>query len=191
MFAGGAQFALGVLQPSHVEQRDDDAPGDVAIGAAIRKQAQQVLAPVECRRFLFKRGGAFEDRLAVAFQIDRIQIRADLPDLPADIGRLQVERARRGRREPLDAELGVEKHGGDIGALEEIPQIVAGHEQLLDLVGQLSVQRQHSVEGLVGDRARWDGRGLPERIGAPAVAPRSPGAASQESLQSARPFAPS
>ena len=40
LFAGGAQLAFGLLQPRHIEQRDDDPPGDAAIGAAIWKQTQ-------------------------------------------------------------------------------------------------------------------------------------------------------
>ena len=148
LLARRTQVPFDLLQPRDVDQRDHDAPGDSGIvRAAIRNQTQQVLAAVDGGRFAFERGHAVENRLAIVFEINRLQVRRDLPDRPADVGLGHVEWSRRGCREALDAQLGIEKDGGDVCAFDQIRQVVAVAQQVMHPVGQLPIQRANFVVG--------------------------------------------
>ena len=67
----------------------------------------------------------------------RVQIR----QRPADVARDDVEQRLGGRREEADVELGVEEQRRDIGAVEDVLQIVRGRALPLQRFLQLAVQR--------------------------------------------------
>ncbi len=77
------------------------------------------------------------------------EVQGEVPDRPADVGRDQVEHALRRRREPLDRQVAVEEEGRDVRGVEEVPDVVVGVAELLDLPLELLVDRdQLLVEAL-------------------------------------------
>jgi hypothetical protein len=106
-----------------------------------------------------------------------MQVRGDQPDRPAEIGLGQVERSRRRGREAFDAQLGIEKDGGDVGAFDEIRQIVAVADEILQLVGQQPIQRANfMVGGVELPEARVRGPACPGCVPVGSIGPMPAGA---------------
>jgi hypothetical protein len=82
---------------------------------------------------------AGQDRGNVAAEVGQREAAREIRDWSPTIGGQEVEHPRRRWGEAADPQLPVEEDGGDVGALEEILQVVVGPVQDIDLAAQLLV----------------------------------------------------
>src|SRR5207249_3584399 len=87
------------------------------------------------------RGQLAENGFGVAEQVAVEELRRDVGERAALVGRDKVEQIGRGRREPLDAQVAVEENGRDVGAGQEVGEVAVDRLQLQDFLLKLVVDR--------------------------------------------------
>jgi hypothetical protein len=131
-----------------VDEGEHDA-ADPVVAAAVRAQARQQPALAEAHLAL-DRHQAGEDRLRVVVELRVVEPVGEVADRPADVGGDEGEELHRRRREERDAQLAVEKDGGDGGRRHQVLQVAVGTAQLVDPALQLLVDgHQLLVDRLV------------------------------------------
>ena len=97
---------------------------------------------------LGRRRGA-EHRCDVVAEAFNVEAAGQVRDGPAHVGRPDVEDGRYGGREAADHQLVVEEHGSDVGAFEQVVQVVVGAIERIHLAAEFDIDgMQFLVDGL-------------------------------------------
>lgn len=136
-----AQRLFGAHAARDFEEGDDDAL-DALFGRAVREQAHQV--PAAAARVYLALDGveAFEHLLGVLDQPAAavvVELRGEVGERAAGVGRDEVEDVARARRVELDAQGAVEEDRADVGRVHQVEEVVVRLAQLLDLDLQLLI----------------------------------------------------
>ena len=140
LFARGAELALSLLEAGNVHQRQHDALHR-SVFRPVRQHPGEIASAVP-RGHLFRDGRqGVHHRPRVAGEVHIDQVRSDVAQGPSGIGRSQVEHVRRRCRKPLDAQIRIEEDRGDIGAHQQVGEVVVHGSELVHLLLELLVQR--------------------------------------------------
>ena len=130
-----AALALGDLGEGH-----DHAVDAVGRGA-IRHDAADVPAAEIVDHLGIRRQQPLEHLARRIAQMAVAEALREMGDRPADVGRQQLQQRLHRRREPADAEAAIEEQRRDVGAVEQVVEIVGARLELADLGLELAVDR--------------------------------------------------
>ena len=117
------QLLLHPLQRGDVGERDHHPLDPVLLGA-VRQHLADVPQVLVVADLSGSRHERFEDRLGIGHQVRVGELLHQIAERPADVRGDQVEQLGRSGREPLDAEPAVEEDRRDVGAGQQVLQVV-------------------------------------------------------------------
>ena len=139
----------------------DDEAGDPVVPCAVGQYPANEPLSLVAADLRLDRRQPLQHHVRIAEQPVVDELAREVTDRPTDIGGDKFQKLPRGRREPLDPEFGIQKHRRDLGAGQQVRQVVAGLVQLADLVLELTIDRMQ----LLVERLKLLLRGLQFLVG--------------------------
>ncbi len=127
------------LQLGNVGEGDDDALDPVVL-RAVGQDAPQIPCPSVAFDLAAEGLGIRQHRRSIDEEILVVGTAGEIGERPSDVGRDDAEMRSHRRREEPDVQLAVQEDRRDLGAVEDILQIVGGDALLLDGFVQLAVE---------------------------------------------------
>ncbi|MNH07827.1 hypothetical protein D3C79_672280 [compost metagenome] len=115
---------------------------DFLLAGAVGQQARQVPVIALATDLTLDDGLALGHGASIVSQCRVIQAMGDVEQGTAGIDRQHVEQVGGARREPADMQVAVDKHRGDLGAGDQVAEVVVDLVGFFDLVLQLVVDRK-------------------------------------------------
>ena len=133
-----AHFQFAALSRADVHEGDDHT-FDVVLRGAVGQRAAQVPPAAVAFDFAFDGHQVLQHGARIRQQVVVGELLREIGDRPADVGIDELEQIGHRRREAPHAELRIEEHHGDVGAAQQVCDVVGRRFELADLRLQLAV----------------------------------------------------
>ncbi len=132
--------ASAVAPPRDIDEGQHHAV-DAVLRRPVGQHPREKPAPVRVPHLVLRHFEPLDDTLRLGGDFGIGEMMREVRERAADIGRDDIEKRQRGRREALNAKLAIEKNGRDIRRGHQVLQVAVRAAQLLDLELQLLVHR--------------------------------------------------